>query len=162
MNNGSQFNVGMETENARVVNVVKGGIEDPTIQIQTKENTMQTISNASDPIMAFQEAKEAEDITITGNNDVSNLKVTAALSSMDILRFFYGVLSTSTTSMSGSDLTSTSATKSGNEPTKTAYTKDGKNYVTKERMEENIKAHVAERGDYKEVQVPIGTHVTGL
>jgi hypothetical protein len=53
---------------------------------------MQTISQASDPITAFQQAKEAGNITITGNNVVSNLKVNAALSSMDVLKFFYGVL----------------------------------------------------------------------
>jgi hypothetical protein len=31
MNNGSQFKVGMETNNAIVVRTVKGGIQDPTI-----------------------------------------------------------------------------------------------------------------------------------
>ena len=92
MNNGSQFKVGMETNNALVVNTVKGGIGDPTIQIQTREDVMQTISQASDPITAFQQAKEAGNITITGNTFLSNMKVKAALSSMDLLRFFYGVL----------------------------------------------------------------------
>ena len=92
MNNGSQFKVGMETNNALVIRTVKGGIEDPTIHIQTREEVMQTISQASDPITAFQQAKEAGNITITGNNVLSNLKVNAALSSMDVLKFFYGVL----------------------------------------------------------------------
>jgi len=67
-------------------------IEDPSIHIQTREEVMQTISQASDPITAFQQAKEAGNITITGNNVLSNLKVNAALSSMDVLKFFYGVL----------------------------------------------------------------------
>lgn len=92
MNNGSQFKVGVETNNALVVRTVKGGIEDPTIQIRTREDVMQTISSASDPIMAFQQAKEAGNISITGNNFFSNLKLNAALSSMDLLRSFYGVL----------------------------------------------------------------------
>jgi hypothetical protein len=92
MNNGSQFKVGMETNNAIVVRTVKGGIQDPTIQIQTREDVMQTISQASDPITAFQQANEAGNITITGNTFLSNMKVNAALSSMDLLKFFYGVL----------------------------------------------------------------------
>ena len=65
MINGSQFKVGMETNNALVVKTVKGGIQDPTIHIQTREEVMQTISQASDPITAFQQAKEAGNITIT-------------------------------------------------------------------------------------------------
>ena len=45
-------------------------------------------------------------------------------------------------------------------PTKTAYTRDKKTFVSKERMEENIKADVAERDDYEEVQVPLDTAIT--
>lgn len=43
--------------------------------------------------------------------------------------------------------------------TKTAYTIDGTNFVSKERMEENIKTGFRKRGDYKEVQVPLDTPV---
>lgn len=92
LNNGGLFKVGVETNNGLVVRTVKGGIEDPTIQIQTKEDVIQTISHSSDPIKAFQQAKEAGDISITGNNFFTNLKINVALSSMDLLRFFYGVL----------------------------------------------------------------------
>lgn len=91
-NNGSQLKVGLETNNGLVVQTMKGGIEDPTIQIQTREDVIDTIRSASDPITAFQKAKDAGNITITGNNFFSNLKLNAALSSMDVLRFFYGVL----------------------------------------------------------------------
>lgn len=45
--------------------------------------------------------------------------------------------------------------------TKTAYTRDGINFVSKARMEENIKYEYAEPGDYKEVQVPMDTIVVG-
>ena len=92
MNNGSLYKVGLETNNALVVRTVRGGIEDPTIKIQTREDVTQIISHASDPITAFQKAKEAGNITITENNVISNLKVNMALSSMDVLKFFYGVL----------------------------------------------------------------------
>jgi hypothetical protein len=47
------------------------------------------------------------------------------------------------------------------EPTKTAYTRDGQTFVSRERMEENVLVGVAERGDYKEVQVPLDTPIAG-
>ena len=43
--------------------------------------------------------------------------------------------------------------------TKTAYTRDGIHFVTKERMDENIKYEYAKPGDYREVQVPLNTIV---
>ena len=43
--------------------------------------------------------------------------------------------------------------------TKTAYTRDGINFVSKERMDENIKYEYAKPGDYREVQVPLNTMV---
>jgi hypothetical protein len=91
LNNGGQFKVGVEINNGLVVRTVKGGIEDPTILIQTREDVISTISLASDPITAFQQAKEAGKISITGNNFFSNLKLNVALSNMELLRFFYGV-----------------------------------------------------------------------
>lgn len=43
--------------------------------------------------------------------------------------------------------------------TKTAYTRDGINFVSKERMEENIRYEYAKPGDYRVVQVPLTTAV---
>lgn len=43
--------------------------------------------------------------------------------------------------------------------TKTAYTRDGINFISKERMDENIKYEYAKPGDYREVQVPLNTIV---
>ena len=45
--------------------------------------------------------------------------------------------------------------------TKTAYTRDDINFVSKERVEENIRYEYARPGDYKEVQVPLDTVVIG-
>lgn len=45
--------------------------------------------------------------------------------------------------------------------TKTAYTQDGINFISKARMDENIKYEYAKPGDYREVQVPLNTIVTG-
>ena len=43
--------------------------------------------------------------------------------------------------------------------TKTAYTRDGINFVSKERMDENLKYEYAKPGDYRAVQVPLNTIV---
>jgi len=92
LNNGNQFKIGLEVNNGLVVSTTKGGIEDHTILIQTKEDVIQAMSQSPDPITAFQKAKEAGTISITGNNFLSNLKVKTALSNMDLLKLFDGVL----------------------------------------------------------------------
>ncbi|MGV8127375.1 MAG: tetratricopeptide repeat protein [Methanothrix sp.] len=43
--------------------------------------------------------------------------------------------------------------------TKTAYTSDGINFISKERMEQNIEYNLANPGDYEEVEVPLDTIV---
>ena len=43
--------------------------------------------------------------------------------------------------------------------TKTAYTQDGIHYVSKERVDENIRYEYAKPGDYREVSVPLDTIV---
>ena len=45
--------------------------------------------------------------------------------------------------------------------TKTAYTRDGIQYISKERVDENIGYEYAKSGDYREVQVPLNTIVLG-
>jgi hypothetical protein len=45
--------------------------------------------------------------------------------------------------------------------TKTAYTRDGIHYVSKERVDENIRYEYAKPGDYREVAVPMDTIVVG-
>ena len=92
LDNGSQFKVGLVVNNGLIVSTTKGGIEDRTILIQTKEDVIQTMSQSRDPITAFQQAREAGSISITGNNFLSNLKVNTALSNIDLLRLFDGVL----------------------------------------------------------------------
>ena len=44
---------------------------------------------------------------------------------------------------------------------KTAYTRDGIHYISKERVDENIRYEYAKPGDYKEVRVPLNTIVVG-
>lgn len=45
--------------------------------------------------------------------------------------------------------------------TKTAYTRDGINFVSKERVEENIRFEYAKPGEYREVAVPLDAIVVG-
>jgi hypothetical protein len=45
--------------------------------------------------------------------------------------------------------------------TKSAYTRDGIQYVSKERVDENIRYEYAKMGDYREVQVPLNTIIVG-
>ena len=44
---------------------------------------------------------------------------------------------------------------------KTAYTRDGIQYISQERVDENIRYEYAKPGDYREVQVPLDTIVVG-
>ena len=48
---------------------------------------------------------------------------------------------------------------SGDANTKTAYTKDGINFISEERLEQNIKAGLSTLADYEKVQVPLDTKV---
>jgi len=45
--------------------------------------------------------------------------------------------------------------------TKTAYTRDGIHFISKERVDENIRYEYAKPGEYREVQVPLDTVVVG-
>lgn len=52
---------------------------------------------------------------------------------------------------------------SGTDPeTKTAYTRDGIHFISKERVDENIRYEYAKPGEYREVQVPLDTVVVGV
>jgi hypothetical protein len=50
----------------------------------------------------------------------------------------------------------------GTDPeTKTAYTRDDIHFISKERVDENIRYEYAKPGEYREVQVPLDTVVVG-
>lgn len=59
------------------------------------------------------------------------------------------------------DTSTPAATTSQPTDTKTAYTRDNVNFISKDRVDENIKVGFAKPGDYKEVQVPLSTVVVG-
>jgi len=75
------------------------------------------------------------------------------------------LLQNSDTAISGSSANTASSSASGDDistSTKTAYTQDGMNFISKARMEQNIKLGLAKSGDYKEVQVPLDTVIVDL
>jgi hypothetical protein len=88
--NDSLYQVGLETDYGLVVNTVPV-FSDPSILIQTREDVIRGIYNATDPIAAFQEAKESGDVTITDRTVPAMIKLAAVLSSMDVLKFFYSI-----------------------------------------------------------------------
>ncbi|MFA6371761.1 MAG: hypothetical protein WCW68_03975 [Methanothrix sp.] len=53
------------------------------------------------------------------------------------------------------------ATPGFGQETKTAYTRDGVQFISKERVDENIRYEYAKPGDYREVRVPLNTIVVG-
>lgn len=54
------------------------------------------------------------------------------------------------------------AAAAGSDPeNKTAYTRDGIHFISKERVDENIRFEYAKPGEYREVQVPLDTVVVG-
>ncbi|MBN1323691.1 MAG: hypothetical protein JW986_06790 [Methanotrichaceae archaeon] len=86
--NGTIFKMGLETEGGRITGTVPGGVGNPSIVAETREDVIYRILRASDPIAEFQRSREAGDMVIEGMTFTAKLKLAAALSSMDILRFF--------------------------------------------------------------------------
>jgi hypothetical protein len=91
LNNGTHDKLGVETENARIARIAYGNFKKPTISIYTTEGTFLKIWNAEDRIAAFQEEKDAGNITIRGNTFAASIKLGLLMSSMDVLRFLAGL-----------------------------------------------------------------------
>ncbi|MHC1631131.1 MAG: hypothetical protein ACXQT4_02380 [Methanotrichaceae archaeon] len=85
---GTDLITGLYMKNSKVANLVEGKIDDPTIVIKSKEDTIIRILESEDSIRSFQQAKKDGDITITGKTIKSKLKLTVALSSTTALKFF--------------------------------------------------------------------------
>ncbi|GEM_PF-1462164 len=60
---GSEFIVGVETKNKKVMLVTEGGVEKPTLRIYTTEKVIREIVLAHDPVSALQQALQEEKIT---------------------------------------------------------------------------------------------------
>jgi hypothetical protein len=92
LTNGTHDKLEVETENAQITKVAYGDFEKPTISIYTTEGTFLKIWYAEDRISAFEEEKDAGNITIRGNTFSASIKLGLLMSSIDVLRFLAGLL----------------------------------------------------------------------
>jgi hypothetical protein len=93
LNNSSTISWGFETKNAKIVRSEKGGIENPTIDVFATEDAIYRVENAADPVAAYRDAERSGEVSIKGNTLGAKLKLAAALSSGEAIRFFFGILS---------------------------------------------------------------------
>jgi hypothetical protein len=90
-NDGSILSTGFVVENARVEDVVDGGIDDPTITVVTTESAINNIKSSDDPIAAFQEERDVGQVRIEGKSFASRVKLEALLSSSSVIQYFYNI-----------------------------------------------------------------------
>lgn len=88
---GSLFQVGFETQDAKIVQVYPGGIPNPTIDINTTESAINIIKGSDDKIGAFQKEMNYGQVTITGNTLATRVKLGVVLSSLSVLQFFSNI-----------------------------------------------------------------------
>lgn len=91
LNNGSVTSTGFVVEKARVEDIVKGGVEDPTITVVTTESAIDNIKSSDNPIGAFQKERDAGQVRIEGKNFASRVKLEALLSSSSVIQYFYNI-----------------------------------------------------------------------
>lgn len=89
--NGSLYVAGLETKNAHIDKVVKGGIDNPNININATEKAIDDIQSSKEPITAFQHEKDSGQVNIHSDDFFTNIKIGAVLSSGSILQFFYNM-----------------------------------------------------------------------
>jgi hypothetical protein len=93
LNNSSTISWGFETQNARIVRSEVGGIENPTIDVFTTEGAIYSVQNATDPLAAYKSAEQSGQVRIEGKTLGAKLKLGAALSSGEVIKSFFGILS---------------------------------------------------------------------
>ena len=92
LNNGDTFRVGYETKNGRIIRIVEGSLENPTVIVNTTQTTIDRINNAKDPMGMFKKERGSGNLVIIGQDLGTKLKLDAALSSNRVLWFFYSIL----------------------------------------------------------------------
>ncbi len=88
---GSILRTGFVVEQARVEDVVAGGVSDPTITVVTTENAINNIKRSDNPIATFQEERDVGQVRIQGNTLETRLKLGALLSSSSVIEYFYNI-----------------------------------------------------------------------
>jgi hypothetical protein len=90
-NDGSVLSTGFVVKNARIEEVVDGGVNNPSITVVTTESAINNIKNSDDPIAAFQKERDAGQVRIEGKSLTTRVKLDALLSSTSVIRFFYNI-----------------------------------------------------------------------
>jgi len=89
LTDGGVLIMGITTgEDAKVTDVTKGEISDPTIMAYSDENTVRTIMNSNDPVSAFQDALNSGAITFEGVGIGDKIKVGVMNVALKIVGFF--------------------------------------------------------------------------
>ncbi|MGB9902245.1 hypothetical protein [Methanothrix sp.] len=91
LNNGTLYMLGLETFKGRIVASYPGGIEDPTITIETSESTIQRVASSNDHVAAFKDAKDKGDVKIEATRLTTRLKLALVLASADVFKYFLGI-----------------------------------------------------------------------
>jgi hypothetical protein len=90
-NDGSVTRTGFVVEQARIQDVVDGGLEDPTITVVTTESAIDNVKSSDNPVSTFQEERDAGQVRIEGKSFASRVKLQALLSSGSVIQYFYDI-----------------------------------------------------------------------
>jgi hypothetical protein len=92
LSNGDVFRLGYETEKAKIVKIVEGGLKNPTIIVAATQSSIEKINSSKDPLAAFRKEMERGNFAIYGQTLATKAKLRAALASDSVLWFFYKIL----------------------------------------------------------------------
>jgi hypothetical protein len=90
-NDGSITSTGFVVEQARIQDVVDGGVDNPTITVVTTESAIDNIKSSENPVSTFQEERDAGQVRIEGKSFASRVKLEALLSSSSVIQYFYSI-----------------------------------------------------------------------
>lgn len=93
LNNSSTESYGIVTKNAKIVEFTPGGLKSPTIEVYGTEAAINNIVNAQDAAAAYRSAEAAGQVKIEGKSLTAKLKLGAALSSSEAIKYFFGIFS---------------------------------------------------------------------
>ncbi len=93
LNNSSTESYGIVTKNAKIVEFTPGGLKNPTIEVYGTEVVINNIVNAHDAAAAYRSAEAAGQVKIEGKSLTAKLRLGAALSSSEAIKYFFGIFS---------------------------------------------------------------------
>jgi hypothetical protein len=93
LNNSSTESYGIVTKNAKIVEFTPGGLKNPTIEVYGTEAAINNIVNAQDAAAAYRSAESSGQVKIEGKSLTAKLKLGAALSSSEAIKYFFGIFS---------------------------------------------------------------------